>query len=227
MSLSITVMIYPGTTLERMEATARALEDPQGIHEAMAASVELVVGDHIRGLNSRSPNTDFYAAAARGIEAESNATEALVRIPKLGFGLRYYGGRVEPGAGISSFTGKPTRALAVPTDDVPVVGPADGRHRQRPGQAGLLAFIPNRYGSLITTGYLVEGQEKPITRGKNKGKTRTVPKPGGRLLYTLRAWTTHDPDESVLPSAGVLFGAASDALSDYLDSFADDEGGAR
>jgi hypothetical protein len=184
----------------------------------MAGALELTVGNHLQDLNSRSPHTNFYAKAARGIEVESNDQHAIVRIPKLGFALRYHGGTVTPGKSISSHTGLPTRALAIPSDDVPYVGDSEEVHRQKPGEyPGLLAFIPARAGGR-TVGYLLDGEEKTITRGKNKGKTRIVPKAGGSLLYTLASEIIHQPDESVLPSEGVLLASASEAAGYYLDS---------
>lgn len=221
--MNLTVYLYDHGTQARLDAVAAALADSAAIHEAMAAGVERIVGDHLLGLNSRSPNTDFYASAARGIETEADGEGALVRIPKLGFALRYYGGTVTAGKGISSKTGKPTRALAIPDEDVPVVGPPDGRHRMRPGEwPGLLAFLPTK--STKSTGVLVEGEEKDITRGKNKGGKRIVPKVGGKLIYVLAESITFQGDESVLPSQGALFSAAAEAAEDYLSSF-NDEGG--
>jgi hypothetical protein len=79
---------------------------------------------------------------------------------------------------------------------------------------------------LFRSGYLVEGEEVTIKRGKRKGQTRTAPKPGGKLLYTLRAWTDHQADESVLPSIIELQQAAKDAGLDYLDSITGNGGAA-
>lgn len=221
MSLSVTIDLRDTLGLGPILA---ALEDTAGLHEALAAAVEATVANHLTGLNSRSPNTGFYASAARGVEVESDASRGLVRIPELGFALRYYGGTVKPGIGISSYTGKLTEALAIPTDDVPIVGPSDARHRQRPGDAGLLAFIPNRKEGSKSIGFLIEGVEKTVTRGKNKGKTRTVPKPGGDLLYILAEEVTHNPDPSVLPTDAEFLSSAGDAAVDYIESFADEGG---
>lgn len=48
-----------------------------------------------------------------------------------------------------------------------------------------------KLGGGDTVGYLVEGEEKVITRGPNKDKKRIVPKKGGSLMYTLRTLTHH------------------------------------
>lgn len=214
--LNVSVFIGYRVYLGGAEILRAAVTDAQGLHEAMAGAVELTVGDHLQALNSRSPNTDYYASAARGVETEASKERALIRIPKLGYPLRYYGGTVSPGKSISSHTGKLTTALALPTDDVPVVGPQDGRHRQRPADAGLLAFLPAR-NSTKSVGYLLEGEEKVITRGKRKGKTRIAIKPGGKLLYVLAKEAVHQADESVLPTNATMTEAAAGAVSDYLD----------
>lgn len=181
------------------------LEDTAALHDAIAAGAEREVRGHIRGLNSRSTNTNFYGKAAGSVESESDAERALITIPHRGFALRYYGGRVVPVTpGI--------RNLALPTDDVPVVNFV----RLIPRDAGPLAFIPRLGGPSVTTGYLVEGEEKTITRGKNKGKKRMVPKKGGKLMYVLRGWTDHEPDPGVLPTDGELAEAGAKAAGGYL-----------
>ena len=214
LNVDITFKEFPGSS----DQLAAAMQNKAGIHEAMAGGVEVTVGDHLQGLNSRSPNTNFYASAARGIEVESDALRGLVRIPKLGFALRYYGGHVEPGKSISSFTGELTKALAIPTDDVPVVGPADGRYRQRPADAGLLAFLPSKK-SVNSVGVLIQGEEKEITRGKRKGGKRIVPRAGGKVLYVLVSWLDHAPDESVLPTLIAMQDSAREGALAYLESF--------
>lgn len=221
-TFTITIDLRAAAAAAGLNQLTLAMENSLGIHEAMAAGVEMTVGEHLRGLNSRSPNTDFYAAAARGVETEADDRRALVRVPKLGFALRYHGGTVEPGKSISSHTGELTRALAIPTDRVPVVGPPDGRHRQRPRDAGLLAFVPARNKD-HTIGYLVQGEEKVATRGPRKGQTRVVPLAGGALLYVLTDQASHDPDPGVLPDGAVLAESAASAAADYLESFTDDQ----
>lgn len=220
-TFTLTIDLRASAAAAQLDSLTLATTNMQGLHDAMAAGVELTVGEHLRGLNSRSRNTDFYASAARGVETEADATRALVRIPKLGFALRFYGGTVTPGKSISSHTGQLTRALAIPTDRVPVVGPPDGRHRQRPRDAGLLAFIPARNKD-HTIGYLVQGEEKIITRGKRKGQTRIAPKDGGALLYVLTDQADHDPDPSVLPATAILTSSAASAAVDYIESFSDE-----
>ena len=118
---------------------------------------------------------------------------------------------------------KTTAGAVIAGTTAPIVGAADARYRQRPGEAGALAFVPNRKGG-HTIGYLIEGEPKTITRGKNKGKQRMVPKAGGKMLYVLVDEVTQNPDETVLPAQAALEASAKQAAYDYLESV-DDEGG--
>ncbi len=202
-------------------ALIAAVEDREGLHDAMAHGVEVGVKAHLDTLNtSRSTRTNFYGKAADSVTRSASAEAGEVIIPHRGIALRYHGGRVTAGANISDFTGNPTKNLALPTDKVPV----RNEMRLRPKDAGLLAFIPNRGGPSVTRGYLVEGEEKTITRGPRKGGKRIVPKAGGVMMFVLRGWTDHDPDPSVLPTEGELGGFATSAGADYVDSFMDEGG---
>lgn len=218
--ITLKVKITDHGVREKLAGFQQALADKEVLHTAMAAGVETSVRAHLRSINSRSPNSDYYSKAARSVEVEADASHALVRVPRTGMALHYYGGQVLPGKSISSFTGKPTVALAIPTDNVPRQG--EENERASPREMGILAFIlafipaRNRPGSV---GYLVEGEEKQITRGPRKGGRRIVPKKGGQLLFVLRSWTDHDPDESVLPSLIALQTAARDGADKHINSY--------
>jgi hypothetical protein len=177
------------------------LEHRISLHENMAGAVEASVRDHLRGLNPRSPNTSFYARAARSTAVTADGYGAQVSITHRGMALRYHGGRVR----------MKDKHLALPTANVPLVG---GEERARPREMGVLAFL-NRKASADagTRGYLVEGVE---TTGKRSGKKRIVPKPGGKLLYVLRKWTDHEADPGVLPAVPELHRAARDAATAFL-----------
>ncbi|MEO5914864.1 MAG: hypothetical protein ABIS50_11565 [Luteolibacter sp.] len=202
----------------QLAGMAEALADKEGLHAKMAENVETSLIDHLHAQNSRSPNSNYFAKAAESVEVEADENHATVRITRIGMALHYNGGTVLPGQSISSFTGEPTKAQAIPTDDVPRQGPEN--ERASPREMGLLAFIPNRKGT-GTIGYLVEGEEKEITRGSRKGGKRIVPKPGGDLFFVLRSWTTHLADESVLPTLIALQEAARDGGLEHINSYTD------
>lgn len=190
-----------------------ALRNKAQLHREMAQGVEAKVSDHLLALNSRSPNTSFYGRAARSTQVTADDGQGVVSITHRGLALRYYGGRVLP---------QNVKNLAIPSDEVPLAG---NEGRKGPREMGLLAYIPKRgLGVSATTGYLVEGEEVVIQRGKRKGQTRTAPKKGGKLLYTLAAWTDHNADESVLPATAVLLESATDAAYDYIESISGEGG---
>lgn len=214
MNLSIAI---DSTALKTsLEATARGLEDKAGMHGSIAQAVSVATRGHLTSnyLPRDGPRGDFWADVINSISSTADVAAASVSLNELGIRLRYDGGDVTPGKSISSYTGETTRALAIPSDKVPVAG---GR-QIRPGRAGILAFI-RKAAAGETIGYLVEGQERIATRGKNKGKPYIEAKPSGSLLYTLRTITRHTGDKNILPAEAALIDAASSAVRKFIGSF--------
>lgn len=218
MSVSIKVNIDAAATKAQLERITRSVEDRTEANRSVASQIESITGKRIREVYiPRDGPEDFWADVRDSIETEWDAKGATVSLNTMGIRLRYSGsaglpgGGVTPGKSISSFTGKLTRALAVPSDAAPV---RQGRF-ERPGRAGLLAFILAATRG-DTVGYLVEGEEKTVTRGKNKGGKRIAPKPGGSLLYTLRSITRHRGDPGILPSQQAMHDAAEKGIRDIL-----------
>lgn len=188
-----------------LAALAGDLAATTELHQAMAEGVGETVRGHLLGLNSRSPNTGFYAKASRSVERAWDDSAGTVSVPHRGAALRYYGGRVN----------MKDKYLALPTDKVPV----QGDERQRPGEIADLAFIPKRGSDVsATVGYLVQGEKKTITRGPNKGQERLVPKKGGAMMFVLRAFTDHAPDPAVIPDDATLTASAASAGENYLQA---------
>lgn len=182
-----------------LASLSQDLSSREDLHMAMAQGLEEKVRGHLLARNSRSPRTGFYAKASRSVESSWDAQAGIVSIPHRGAALRYYGGRVN----------MKDRLLAIPTDQVPV----QGDERMRPGQFDSLVFIPRRNGAAAgTRGYLVEG-EKKTTKG---GKSKLVPKPGGKLMFVLREYTDHQPDPAVIPDDSALSLSANSAAEDYI-----------
>jgi hypothetical protein len=215
MSLTLTVNIDAAAVSATMEAIAAAMVDKEGLHGAAAESVLEATRDHLEAKYvPRNKRGDFWADVRDSLEATATDSHGTVTMQELGLPLRFFGGEVTPGKSISSYTGELTRALAIPSDKVPVV---DGR-QIRPGRAGILAFIRSRSPG-ETVGFLVEGELRKITSGPNKGKDRTVRKTGGDLLYTLRTITRHKPDPGILPSDEELTEAAVEGIGAFVKAF--------
>lgn len=209
MSLNVKVSINAAAPMARLEKIKEVAADQETTGAVLAEALLKLTRQRIQDkyVPEDDPGITFWADVRNSAEAEVQGNVITVSLNELGVGLRYRGGDVTPGKSISSYTGKLTRALSVPTPKVPTL---QGRYI-RPGRAGLLAFI-RAVTRGETIGYLVEGQQKTITRGKNKGKERVVPKPGGSLLYVLRSVTHHREDPGILPDEAAIQAAAQAAL---------------
>lgn len=216
--LHLTINFEDAAAKATLGAIEQALQDRAGLHASMAQSVEIEVKGNLQAKYvPRNKRGDFWKRVHDSVEVHSSSSEAVVALVETGIGLRYYGGEVYPGknpAASGPNKGQPTRALAIPSDQVPV---ANGR-QLTPARMGLLAFLRAKTSG-DTVGVLVEGQEVPIKRGPRKGQSRIVAKPGGSLLFTLRRVTRHTGDPGILPEEGRLLTAASEAAEEYLDSF--------
>lgn len=189
-----------GTLASVMSRLDRATE----LHDAIGTAVEDSVSRHVTS-KKQSPNTKWWARAARSLSHTASATETSVAFSQRGVALRYYGGTVRQKEG--------GPLLTIPTDKVPV---RDGT-RLAAREMGPLFFLqarrPARKG---VVGVLVEAESYTITRGPRKGSAGKRRKPGGSLLYTLMSETTHKPDPTVLPTEAELRQTAIDAADDYL-----------
>jgi hypothetical protein len=214
--MNLSISINTAAVEASLGSIAKACEDRQGMHSAIASSMDVVTKDHLTSnyLPKDGIRGDFWADVIASRESSFTADYAVETLSELGVHLRYHGGDVFPGKSISSWSGKPTVALAIPSVNVPVAG---GR-QIRPGRAGVLAFIPARGGG-ETVGVLVEGEERIALRGKNKGRPYAIPRPGGSLMYTLRTVTHHTPDPNIFPSDAALLKGAEEALRDFVFSF--------
>lgn len=212
-------MIDVSISIDRIDVLTRLIdriEEREPLLAGMATAVEQEVRDHLNEKYvPRNKRGNFWERVEKSIEVHTNPKAAEVALTETGIRLRYDGGDVYPGknpARSGPNKGSPTKALAVPSDKVPV-----RRGRQlAPFQGGLLAYIQAKTAG-ETVGYLVEGEEKAIGRGPNKGKTHVVPKTGGALMYTLRTVTHHKADKGILPVDSVLLEAMKRAALDHLD----------
>ncbi|MEM9235198.1 MAG: hypothetical protein AAGB14_00365 [Verrucomicrobiota bacterium] len=213
--MKITIDIEDAAARAAIQALDEALSDTSALHAAMAKGVEGEVRDNLReNYIPRNSRGNFWERVERSIEVSSDEKEASILLTELGIRLRYDGGEVYPGknpAASGPNKGSPTKALAVPSRNVPV-----RRGRQlTPAKAGLLAFLRAATRG-DTVGYLVEGEARKVTRGPNKGKTRVRPKKGGNLMFTLRKITRHKGDKGILPAEARLIEVAEQAALDVV-----------
>lgn len=193
------------------------LADTSALHDAIGLGVREATKEHlntagyvgrVNALGGKS--TGYWKAVSEAITTEASEDSATVTLSYQGVALRYYGGEVKPVT---------RKALSVP-----VHKSAHGLNASE--YPGTLAFIPatrqfgpfRSGGGQDTVGYLVRGVERTITRGKNKGKSRIVPMPGGEMIYVLRRRTYHRPDPNIIPPTDAIIATAVEAGEAYLES---------
>jgi hypothetical protein len=71
--ITLTVNIDPIIT-GVMEKFRAVLDDKAMVHDAIRAEAEAVVKKHLLALNSRSPNTGYYAKASAGANSRANVS---------------------------------------------------------------------------------------------------------------------------------------------------------
>jgi hypothetical protein len=213
MSVSIKISVNAAAPKAKLEDFKRVANDRAKTNDAIGEAVAELARQRIHDRHiSEETRGNFWERVRNSIENESSADGATVSYNELGIGLRFRGGDVYPGKSISSYTGKLTRALALPTDDVPLIN----QRPAAPHQAGTLLAFLRAASRGETVGFLVEGMEKEITRGKNKGSRRIVQRPGGDLLYVLKSVTHHRPDPGILPDETAIQFAGQAAVQRLL-----------
>ena len=153
---------------------------------------------HFRKLNSERANklggkrSNFYSHVAASVQnPKTTENKIIVAISHPHIAQRFWGGTIRP---------TKTKLIAVPVNK-------KGYGVYPRIYSSVLAFLPTRRG-----GVLVEGEEVVITRGKNAGKKRRVPKKGGALIYALVEKISQKKDPSVMPKDQVIIGAMERGL---------------
>lgn len=142
---------------------------------------------HFTGLNSRS----FYKDAARSVFVEPAGENLCVNIYKRGVKLQWLGsgylpgGVLKPSGNTSQVTGRPIKALSIPTKAAPY-NKSIFRSRLP------LAFIPtNKRPDVI--GVLVGAKPVMVQRGKRKGQTALRADKSAPIYYVLMTQATITP----------------------------------
>lgn len=166
--------------------------DVEQLNERAARKMQRAVVENFEGLGGER----FYKDAARATRLERHGAEAEVRVEHRGVRLRWKGGTVKPGAGVSSHTGKPTKLLAIPAK----------KRMEAPGRYLPLFFMPVK-GRSHLRGLLLEGEEKTAAKkwkDKPAGRAVIVPKKNGAVMFRLVDETEHAPNPRVIPARSVL-----------------------
>lgn len=119
------ISLHIEITRDDLSPALRRLTD--GLHSdqllpVFARSVENAMMDNFAQLEADRPNKlggkrqHYYAGARQKTEFRIEGETASVFTAQVGMKLRYFGGTVEAGANISSFSGKPTKYLTIPAN---------------------------------------------------------------------------------------------------------------
>ena len=101
--------------------------DPENLMPIFGRSVANAVQANFDDLESSRPNKlggerqHYYSGARSATTFTTSGDTATVMIAQVGMRLRYYGGTVEAGRNVSSFTGQPTKYLTIPAQPDPAM----------------------------------------------------------------------------------------------------------
>lgn len=204
--------------LSELQAQAQKIGKSADVALVAARGAANFVKDYLSDLDESHPNvvggprTHFFLKAMKSVtNPEAEGVGASFAVTSVGFALLYYGsgglpgGVVKPGKSISSFSGKLTRFLAIPTAATYGKTPAEVSDEQD------IAFRGGPNG-----GALVQALATAATHGPKKGQRVNRPIPGGMVLFWLVTEANIPPHPDFLPSPRALAGAAADAAESYL-----------
>lgn len=167
-------------------------QDVEQLNARAAEKMQRAVVENFESLGGER----FYKDAADATRLERHGAEAEIRVEHRGVRLRWKGGVVKPGAGVSSHTGRATKLLAIP-----------GKKRmEAPGRYRPLFFMPVK-GRPHLRGLLLEGEEKVAERkwkDKPAGRAVIEPKKNGAVMFRLVDETEHAANPRVMPARSVL-----------------------
>jgi len=192
----ISVRIENLSLIDRLQAAATI--NPDDVARVGGRAVRNLISDHLFKLDSRAnkmggKRTHFFANAAKSVTNPAvSGGKATVAIMQIGLAQRYFGGTIRAGAGTSSFSGGPTKYLAIPAR-----AEAYGR---APSEFSDLHFQPTRRG-----GALVQNISK------EKGGTVA-----SLVMFWLVPSVEQAPDPSVLPTEEQIQDTATSAMGRYL-----------
>lgn len=167
-------------------------QDVERLNARAAGKMQRAVVENFESLGGER----FYKDAADATRLERHGAEAEIRVEHRGVRLRWKGGVVKPGAGVSSHTGRATKLLAIP----------DKKRMEAPGRYRPLFFMPVK-GRPHLRGLLLEGEEKVAERkrkDKPAGRAVIEPKKNGAVMFRLVDETEHAPNPRVMPVRSVL-----------------------
>lgn len=152
------------------------------------------------------PRQNFYGTAARATTFEVVTDGVDVIVSRIGIRQRYFGGTIEAGKGVSSFTGGPTSYLTIPAR-------AEAYGRKAGDFALQIIFGRGRR----PVGLALASSEIKIKKTKKGGlKVSKGALHGGLMMYWLVKSVTQEADESVLPHIDDVLLEVKRAVKEFL-----------
>lgn len=203
--LSIEFVITKDQASPALKSVAYGLQ-PENLMPVLARSVSNSVRDHFDDLEGTRPNkmggerTHYYSGARAGTSYTVEGDTATVHVSQVGIRLRYYGGTVEAGKGVSSATGQPTKYLTIPAT------PETYGHRA--------ADFPDMK--------VLWGKNGPYGLGRVEQKMMATVKSSGpstketTIMFWLKASVDIQGDRTMLPSDSELNDALQENFGKYV-----------
>ena len=177
--------------LERLDPARVQL----AVNRAAGDGMVLALKEHFAALPGRA----FWGDAAKATDVlHATAQEAVVAVGQRGVALQVFGGTVEAAGNVSEMTGKPTRALLIPSKTSPLY------LRRRPlHELGIEKERIHIIRSKNKKAYLVADTVKRVKLkpGEKNGRRRTKDKQTFIFLGSLRRKATIPPHPQNLPTA--------------------------
>ena len=203
--IEIDLVITKDTATPALRSLRAGLE-PENLMPIFGRSVANAVRANFDELEASRPNklggqrTHYYSGARSATRYVVEGDTAIVGIAQVGMRLRYYGGTVEAGKNVSSFTGQPTKYLTIPA----TAESYGHRAADFPdmvvlwGHAGPYALARQEQGSVATVG----------SKGPQTKQTE--------ILFWLKASVDIEGDRTMLPSDDAIREAVTGDFNSYV-----------
>ena len=175
--------------LRLLDRPESILPDLKVAAQAAARGMEVLIINHLRDKNGRTapsryglPKSNYYADAAKNVEASSSGAVARVEVDKPGIALHYEGGTVYP----------KKKALAIPIDP------------------SVAEIWPSEANGIGTGGADDEPYALIWPKGSDHGFIKDSET--NELLWLLVPKATIPADKTVLPTDDAILGAAEEAV---------------
>lgn len=203
--LTIDVVITEDTATPALVELEEGLR-PENLLPVFGRSVSNAVRDNYDDLEASRPNKmggerqHYYSQARSATDFIVEGDHATVSVKEVGMRLRYFGGTVRAGVGVSSTSGKPTKYLTIPAT------PETYGHRA--------ADFPDMV--------VLWGRDGPYALGRVEQKMIAIADSFGaktvqtEVLFWLRAEVDIPADATMLPGINAIDAAVKKDFNSYV-----------